>query len=370
MNIVLVVEDFVLSGVTRHVIDLANGLAEQGHTVYVAATPGSQTNRLSAQVTFIPLTLCYPNSFKKNYKGLYSSIRILLRFVQNNNIDILHTHKRYADILGHFVARRSGVIHIATCHNEFRNYKWFSAFGDITIAPCPEIAHMLENDFKLHRGSIQQIFYGIKPLKPLDDKKIIEIKNSFNIEPGCKVLLSVGHLNRQKDRPTLIKAIHQLQEKGQFEGAICLIVGEGKERKFIESLIHKYNMNEQVKILPAISDIEELNNIADFCVLSSIHEAAPFVVLEAASLKRAHVATSVGFMPSFMGNDEAGIHVAPESPQLLAAAIHRLLIDTKKRQELGNKAYERFVNYYAYDTFIKNMISVYEKALTQEKNIF
>jgi glycosyltransferase involved in cell wall biosynthesis len=364
MNILLVTEDFLLDGVTRHIVDLANGLTEAGHNVFVAATMSTQKERLNPAVTFVPLHLCYPKSYKKKYFGILQSLKILIRTVRENNIDIIHTHKRYADLIGRIVARITGVKHVSTCHNEFRNYRWLSPFGDITIAPSPEIAQMLIDKFDLDKESIKIVFYGIKPFKIYNVELIKQYKKTLNIENGIKVILSVGHLNKQKDRPTLIEAIHLLKVNGRFEKTICLIVGEGVEYSQVQAMIRNYQLESSIKLLPALSDIEALNNIADFCVLSSIHEAAPHVILEAASVRKPHIATKVGFIPGFMENDKAGVCVPPRNPKQLADGIYSLLSNPKKTAELGENAYERFQQNYTYDKFIRNTLSVYEEVLS------
>ena len=123
MNILLLSEDFLLDGVTRHIVDLANGLADAGHIVYVAATPSRQRERLNPTVVFVSLSLCYPESYRKKYLGIFNSIQILLRTIKKYEIEIIHTHKRYADMVGRIAARITGVKHVSTCHNEFINYK-------------------------------------------------------------------------------------------------------------------------------------------------------------------------------------------------------------------------------------------------------
>ena len=367
MNILLVAEDFVLNGVTRHIVDLANGLAEQGHTVYVAATPTTQKEKLSTAVTFIPLFLCIPGSSQKRSGGVIPSIGILIRTIRENKIDIIHTHKRYADLLGRIAARMTGVKHISTCHNEFTNYRFFSPFGDITIAPSPEIEHMLLHYFRLHRERVKVIFHGIKPLHRLTKETIQQQRKLLGIESNVKVILSVGHMNRQKDRPTLIEALHLLQRNGQLEKTLCCIVGEGREYHKVQIMIRSYKLESYIKLLPATSDVEALNNIAEFCVISSLYEAGPYIILEAASLGKPSVGTAVGLIPSFMGNNEAGICVHPQNPRQLADAIYLLLSDPKKTEALGKKAYERFVHEYTYDRFISNTIAVYEEALKKKR---
>jgi glycosyltransferase involved in cell wall biosynthesis len=363
MNILLVAEDLVLNGVTRHIIDLANGLAEKGHNVFVAATPSIQKERLNPSVTFIRLSLCYPESYKKKYLGIFKSIKVILSSVRGNNIDIIHTHKRYADVIGRIVARITRVKHISTCHNEFTNYRWLSPFGDITIAPSQDIAQMLINVFGSKSKYVKIIHHGIKPFKTFTMSAREKQRQLLSIGNHIKVILSVGHLNRQKDRPTLVEAIHLLQISGQFEKAICLIVGEGMEYSQVQAMIQNYHLESYIKLLPAVSDVEVLYNMAEFCIISSLYEAGPYVVLEAASLGKPSIGTNVGFIPSFMGDNEAGICVVPRSSQQLADAIYSLLSNPKKTKELGKKAYERFVQDYSYDKFIRNTLAVYKEVL-------
>jgi glycosyltransferase involved in cell wall biosynthesis len=366
MNIVLIAEDLVLNGVTRHIVDLANGLAEVGHSVYVAATPSTQKERLCPAVTFVPLHLCYPESYKKNYLGIFKSIKILVRTIRKNNIDIIHTHKRYADVIGRIAARITGVKHISTCHNEFTNYRWLSPFGDLTISPSQDIAQMLVNVFGSENKQVKVVYHGIKPFSTFTEAVQYKQRQILGIGNDIKIILSVGHLNRQKDRLTLVEAIHLLQSNGQFEKAICLIVGEGKEYSQVQAMIRNYQLESSIKLLPAISDVEALYNIAEFCVLSSLYEAGPYVILEAASLGKPSIGTAVGLIPSFMGDNEAGICVTPQSSRQLADAIYLLLSNPKKTAELGEKAYERFQQNYTYDKFIRNTLSVYEEVLSNK----
>ena len=187
----------------------------------------------------------------------------------------------------------------------------------------------------------------------------------LGVGKNIKIILSVGHLNRQKDRLTLVQAIHFLKLNGQFKNTLCLIVGEGTEYSHVRTMIQTFQLESSIRLLPAASDVEALYNIAEFCVVSSLYEAGPYVILEAASLSKPSVGTSVGFIPSFIGSNEAGICVAPSNPQLLADAIFSLLSNPKKTAELGEKAYERFSQDYTYNRLIENTISVYQDTLLQ-----
>jgi glycosyltransferase involved in cell wall biosynthesis len=366
MNILLVAEDFLINGVTRHIIDLANGLSEAGHNVFVASSPGIQKKQLNPSVSFIPLVLCHPDSDQKKITGIYKSLLILIKAVREHHIDIIHTHKRYADAIGRVAARLTGIEHISTCHNRFDKYRLLSPFGDMVIAPSDAIAKMLIDDFKFSSDRVKIVNHGIKPLRIISELKIHDQRRSLGLGDDIKVVLSVGHMNTQKDRPTLIEAVRLLDISGKIEKTVFLLVGEGEEKIKVHAMIHDYKLEDRIKLIPASSDVEALYNIAEFCVLSSIYEAGPYVILEAASLRRPSIGTAVGFIPSFMGHNEAGICVEPKSPQQLADAIDSLLSNPKRTAELGENAYKRFCQNYSYESFINNSLSIYEEVYSNK----
>jgi glycosyltransferase involved in cell wall biosynthesis len=366
VNILLVSETFNLDGITRHLRDLSEGLVREGHTVFIAATPSMETKKLAAEVRFIPLSLCAGQSYRKRFRGIIPSLNTLVRTIKKERIDIVHTHKRYADYLGRIAVRATHCKHISTCHNEFTGYRLFSVFGDVTIAPSEEIAAMLKNTFGVAEERIRIVAHGMKPLA----KHSLEAQNKYRSEIGvpqdAQVILSVGHLNPQKNRATLIEALHFLKHQGKLKHAVCLIVGEGEEHGKIQRLIRKYDLQPEVRIMPADSDIAQLNNIANFAVLSSVHEAMPQVILEAASIGKAHVATSVGFIPSFIGANEAGICVPPQNPEKLAEGISFLLANPDAAARMGETARERFTRFHDYDSFIRNTLRIYTDVLSPE----
>jgi glycosyltransferase involved in cell wall biosynthesis len=365
MNILLFAEDLLLNGVTRHIIDLANGLAQQGHTVVVAATPSGEEQRLDKAVTFIPLSLCLPSSYKKDYLSIFPSMWILLRAMRTHHIQILHTHKRYADTIGRIAARITGTLHISTCHNEFDTFTRSSFFGDKTIALCETIAWMLIERFHRSPGSVEIITHGIHELNRCSSAVLSEIRNQYSISSTDRIVLSVGHLNRQKDRPTLLEAVRILRDSGGGKNAVFLIVGEGEDEPRVRSMIQQYRLERMVKLLPARSNITALNTLADFCVLSSIHEAWPHVLLEAASLGKPFIATRVGCIPSFMAENTAGVCVPSKDPLQLAKAIASFLEHPEDVRQKGECARKRFEQYHTYDVFIAHVIDLYQHALSE-----
>ena len=88
------------------------------------------------------------------------------------------------------------------------------------------------------------------------------------------------------------------------------------------------------------AEIPLLMSTADVFVLPSHTEAFPNVILEAMSLARAIVATSVGAIPEMLrdGDDLCGQLVPPRDAAALEDALADLLGDPLLRERLGQRA--------------------------------
>lgn len=93
-------------------------------------------------------------------------------------------------------------------------------------------------------------------------------------------------------------------------------------------------------------------------VLPSHTEGFPYVVLEAMSLGRPIVATSVGALPEML-SDGCGILVDPRDIDGLALALERLIQCEGLRCELGNRALEKAVREYGIDAVYPKYVGVW-----------
>jgi glycosyltransferase involved in cell wall biosynthesis len=83
------------------------------------------------------------------------------------------------------------------------------------------------------------------------------------------------------------------------------------------------------------ADAVDVMHAADVVCLTSAVEALPMSVLEAMSVARPVVATSVGDMPALVENGRSGFLVAPDRPSELAAALTCLARDRARAAALG-----------------------------------
>jgi len=110
-------------------------------------------------------------------------------------------------------------------------------------------------------------------------------KSSNNIfgKKKCLKIINIGRYVDQKDQATLIKSLYLLKNKINFQARI---IGRGKLKKKLYTLIKNYDLINQVKLIEFRENPYSLLKQADIFILTSIYEGLPNVLLEALALKK------------------------------------------------------------------------------------
>ena len=92
-------------------------------------------------------------------------------------------------------------------------------------------------------------------------------------------LCAVGRLHPQKNLPLLISAVKQLHSR--YPGITLRIYGEGEERKKLEELIAREQLDGVCYLMGRTSDVETVLKETDLFVMSSDYEGMPNALIEA-----------------------------------------------------------------------------------------
>jgi glycosyltransferase involved in cell wall biosynthesis len=137
----------------------------------------------------------------------------------------------------------------------------------------------------------------------------------------CKILISVGRLDRQKDPELLLHAFAHIVQRQP--GARLLLVGDGILRPQLESMCQAEPLRGKVRLLGALPprEIARLLQASDLFVMSSAYEGMPFVVLEALATGLPVATTDVGELRLVVTHGVNGAICTDRSPQSFADTV-------------------------------------------------
>ena len=191
-----------------------------------------------------------------------------------------------------------------------------------------------------------------------NDEKLL---TEYEISQSTTVLLCIGALIRDKGIDTLIEAIALLPEETRSR-LNCFVVGRGHLRNELKDLIIARGLENKVKLLGFLSrqELLQLMRSSTAFVLPSRVAVFDYALLEAGVVGLPIVTTSVGGNLEMFDEDSA-LLVPPEDPQMLAAAIARLLSDEALRQHLSQNACHRLRSRFSLEAMFNAYAAIYEE---------
>lgn len=169
---------------------------------------------------------------------------------------------------------------------------------------------------------------------PLDVSTILRLSKAkpdvLNINSGVPVIVTVGRLSPQKKIQLLLEAVYDLEKKYGFE---MLIVGDGPDRKELEEIIHKRNI-QSVRLLGKKNNPYPYIKMADFYVSSSTWESYGLAIQEALILGKPVVAVRCPAIAETL-DTRFGI-LTDNSKESLCDGIEKLLANPELLEEKRN----------------------------------
>jgi glycosyltransferase involved in cell wall biosynthesis len=154
-------------------------------------------------------------------------------------------------------------------------------------------------------------------------------------------LVHVASLNPVKDQSTLLRALASLMQSGlNFE---MNVVGDDTLNGVVQTMAAELGLSERVKFLGFLTQrqLRPVVEAADLMIVSSRHEAGPFVMLEAAVVGVPTVGTAVGHIQEW--SPAGAVCVSVGDWAALARSISELLQDEELRLRIGREALQRAV---------------------------
>lgn len=270
--------------------------------------------------------------------------RALARYVHEEQVDILHTHKLGSNIWGAWLRPRFGVpVLIAQEHGfstessrlrRFAHRRLIGPRVDAMVAVCEADRRLLESE-GIPLAKIHVIRNGIAAPPAADAGRMRE---ALGIPSDAPVVGAVATLRPEKALDVLIEAAGML--RADFADLRVLIAGgpdatQPQVAHELRRLALERGLGATVRFLGLREDIDDLITCFDVAVLCSDREAGPLSLLEYMAAARPVVATRVGGIPEIVEDGVSGVLVEARDPEGLADAIGSLLRDPARRDRIG-----------------------------------
>ncbi len=176
-------------------------------------------------------------------------------------------------------------------------------------------------------------------------------------------LVCVASLSPKKGHRYLLESFAEVLLS--FPRAGLLLVGEGAERRRIESRARELGIAPRIRLAGRREDARALIAAADLLVLPSLEEGMPNVILEAMAAGVPQVATAVGGTPEIVEAGATGFLVPARDPALMSEKIGKLLGSPPLRQAFGRKGRELFERRHGVEPMARAHQDLYAEVLAE-----
>lgn len=364
MNILQILSNMKKNGPALVVYDLAHGLAEQGHNVYIASAEGDLAHQLEHEnIHFIHIPIeriqgCKMKQIESYLPNAIKTYSLLKKSILENKIAIINSHQPIPNIYAKILSNRFEIPFVTTSHNVYQDNFWNRTYvsGDHVIAVSKEVLNNSITRFHIPNNRITCIYNGINPNR-LKKNQQYNFNNKF-------VIGTIAGLRKQKALDNLIKAFSLFHNK--FCESKCIIVGTGAEETYLRSLACELGVLEVVEFWGFRSDVANVLASFDVFALSSEYEGLPISMLEAMALKIPVVVTAVGGVPEVIVNQENGLMVKYKDNEMMAKYFELLYLDELFRKQIGNAGYQTILEKYNYLSMSQQYLKIYESLLSNQ----
>jgi glycosyltransferase involved in cell wall biosynthesis len=367
------------AGVGRHVIDLAEHLQLQGHSIHIIYSDLHTDSRFCAGIKRLQalgvhtLSLSIAHSLHPSDLSNIGRIRSYLR--SNGPFDVVHCHSTKAGLLGRIACLGSDSVSVYTPHAfltmspTISKMKRLSAqLLEWTLARMGHCIVCVSEEERAHASGI-----GI----PLSKLRIVrngidlaevqtfssrrsEMRERWGVQPNQLVIGFVGRLADQKAPEMLITSFAQLA--GNCAVPVKLVmVGSGPLREACEAQALTLGIRDQVVFEGGLPGPAAMSGF-DIFALPSRYEGFPYVLLEAIATGLPIVATEVGGTADLVKSGVNGFVTPVGDPALFAAALSSVANDAQLRARMS-EASKKLAKEFIVSKMTAEMSALYEKLL-------
>lgn len=380
-KITYIIDGLGLGGAERIVYELATGLDKKRFDVEVVfLTPPKylKTESQKADIrTLLEKKDILVTHIPKRSKIGCQLLRDLTNHLHTRKPDIVHTHLFASDLWGTIAAHRAKIKTILSTEHSLNQNEG-------------KLKHLLKSFAARYTSSIiavsETVAFSLYKRSPHAKKKVAVIPNGIDIsrfsqktqkeQRAARPFLVIGlfgRLEKEKGHADFLRTLALLSSKNSANQSCgndsyrVRIVGNGTQKKYLESLVQELHLTEQVTFEPARDDIAALYQEVDILAVPSRFEGFGLVAVEGMAAGLPIIASDIPAFREIVQSGKNGFLVDFVSHKKEAAQrIDELLSDKELRDRVGKSA-SSFAQKYDLQVMIEEYENVYDRFYEKDR---
>ena len=330
-------------GAERSFVDMALALAARGHEVQAICRTGFSKIHLLENVPHLHL-----EPIRVGGEQDFLIPKRIASLIEKFGSEILHTQLKRAAWHGGRAAYREGIPVVSKLHNyvTLHRYKYVHT---LVVTTGDQYKYALSKGWSADRVRVIPNFSRVSPVEQLRVRTTTPVR-----------ILSYGRLIHKKGFDLLIKAFRNVLDSGVQ--AELILGGDGADRAKLEGLCEKLAVNEQVRFVGWIDDVQQALDQADLFVLPSRDEPFGIVMLEAMA-RGVPIVTTRSQGPAQVLSEETAFFADINSVEALTAALQAALKNPEQAEQKAAAALEVYRTTYHEDAVLPRMEELYRTLL-------
>jgi len=312
--------------------------------------------------------------FKEDFRAL---IR-LIKLINLERPDIVHTHTAKAGTLGRLAAKLTGVpIVIHTFHGHvFHSYfgffrtKFFlwlerllAKFTDVIITVSEQQRDEIIKYKIAEPEKIVAIPLGLD-LKPFiySNSDPNELRKEFSVPEQTKLVGIVARLVPIKNHVCFMEAARLVLERK--DDVRFIIIGDGELRSTLEQKARNLGIEARVIFMGFQNNLQKIYAGLDIVALSSYNEGLPVALIEAMAAGKPVISSDVGGVVDLILDGDNGLLVPTNDAKALAEATIYLLEHPDRRKMMGEAGRKKVYPFFDKKRLVEDIDILYENLLT------
>lgn len=355
MKIAHVVDSMEVGGAETLVSQMCLLQRDEGHdpSVYAIGNLGPLGERMRAEGFAVQANLG---------RHLQDALRTFFRIFKELHPDVVHLHNPTPTVYAAVAARMAGVPSIVSTRHSLvgpphrrvveLKYACAATCCDWIAGICDATTSNMKSIHSVPARKVVRVYNGAVPL--------VRVAENHGPQKTGFTLVYVGRLAAIKNHTLLLNAFRTaLLSMPELR---LWMVGDGSERKTLESLAAELGLSAEVTFWGEQLDVAPFFSASDAFIMSSTSEGLPMSLLQAFSLGLPAIVTDVGGMAEVVRLAKAGFTVPVNDPAEMAAAILRLAASETERAQFSANAIEAFHARFTLQTMVDAYMDLYRNA--------